>query len=90
MVDREKVIAVLRKRFEGASAEQIAAAANAIVGLEEEWEEVAGHEPDFGYHFSVQRHLRPGAGDRARIAVPRLHQTPDGFRVIDLHAARRA
>lgn len=54
MVDREKVIAVLRKRFERASAEQIAAAANAIVGLEEEWEEVTGHEPDFGFHFSVQ------------------------------------
>jgi hypothetical protein len=41
MVDREKVVAVLKKRFEGARVDQIAAAANAIVGLDEEWEEVS-------------------------------------------------
>jgi hypothetical protein len=44
MIDREKVLAVLRKRFAGAPAEQIAAAANAIVGLSEEWHEVSGFE----------------------------------------------
>ncbi len=54
MIDREKVLAVLHKRFPGAAAEQLAAAANAIVGLEDEWEDVTGHEPEFGYHFSVQ------------------------------------
>ena len=54
MVDREKVLAVLRKRFPGAGAEQVAAAANAIVGLDDEWEDVTGHEPEFGYHFSAQ------------------------------------
>jgi len=54
MVDREKVLTVLAKRFPGASAEQMAAAANAIVGLTDEWEEVSDREPDFGYHFSVQ------------------------------------
>jgi len=40
MVDREKVLAVLARRFPGASREETAAAANAIVGLEDEWEEV--------------------------------------------------
>jgi hypothetical protein len=39
MVDREKVLAVLRRRFPGASAMDTAAA-NAIVGLEDEWREV--------------------------------------------------
>lgn len=54
MIDREKVLAVLRKRFPGAGPDQVAAAANAIVGLDDEWEDVTGHEPEFGYHFSVQ------------------------------------
>jgi hypothetical protein len=54
MIDREKVLAVLRKRFAGATADQFAAAANAIVGLDDEWEDVTGHEPEMGYHFSVQ------------------------------------
>jgi hypothetical protein len=40
MVDREKVLAVLRRRFPGASDTDIAAAANAIVGLDEEWRDV--------------------------------------------------
>ncbi|MCC7242482.1 MAG: hypothetical protein IT180_11205 [Acidobacteria bacterium] len=40
MVDREKVLAVLRRRFPGASDSQTAAAANAIVGLDEEWQAV--------------------------------------------------
>jgi hypothetical protein len=40
MVDREKVLAVLRRRFPGASDKDTAAAANAIVGLDEEWREV--------------------------------------------------
>jgi hypothetical protein len=54
MIDREKVLAVLHKRFPGASADQVAAAANAIVGLDDEWEDVTSREPEFGYHFSVQ------------------------------------
>jgi hypothetical protein len=40
MLDREKIVAVLRKRFAGAGIDQIAAATNAIVGLEDEWEEL--------------------------------------------------
>ena len=41
MIDREKVVAVLKRRFPGATAEQVAAAANAIVGLDDEWVEVS-------------------------------------------------
>jgi hypothetical protein len=52
MVDREKVLAVLAKRFPGASRDQMAAAANAIVGLEDEWEEVTEREEQLGYHYS--------------------------------------
>ncbi len=54
MIDREKVLAVLHKRFPGATPDQFAAAANAIVGLDDEWEDVTTHEAEFGYHFSVQ------------------------------------
>jgi hypothetical protein len=54
MVDREKILAVLHKRFPTATAADLAAAANAIVGLEDEWEDVSEHESEFGYHFSVQ------------------------------------
>lgn len=54
MIDREKVLAVLHKRFPGSTPDQIAAAANAIVGLEDEWVDVTDREPQMGYHFSVQ------------------------------------
>jgi hypothetical protein len=47
MLDREKVVAVLKKRFPGSATEQVAAAANAIVGLEDEWLEVP--TPDGGW-----------------------------------------
>ena len=52
MIDREKVLTVLQKRFPGSTPEQWAAAANAIVGLKEEWVDVTAREPDLGYHFS--------------------------------------
>jgi len=54
MVDREKVLAVLTRRFAGARPEQLAAAANAIVGLDDESEEVTDREEQFGYNFSPQ------------------------------------
>jgi hypothetical protein len=38
MIDREKVLAVLRRRFPDAGANTLAAAANAIVGLKAEYE----------------------------------------------------
>jgi hypothetical protein len=52
MVDREKVLTVLTRRFPGARPDQIAAAANAIVGLDEEWEDVTHEEQQMGYNFS--------------------------------------
>ena len=54
MVDREKVETVLLRRFPGASRDQVAAAANAIMGLDDEWEEGVGQEEELGFHFSVQ------------------------------------
>jgi len=54
MIDREKVLAVLQKRFPGSTLDQRAAAANAIVGLEEEWEDVTAREPEMGYNVSAQ------------------------------------
>jgi hypothetical protein len=54
MIDREKVLSVLLKRFPGSAPDQVAAAANAIVGLEDEWEDVTAREPELGDHFSVQ------------------------------------
>ena len=44
MVDREKVLVVLRKRFPSARTEDVAAAANAIVGLDPEFLPVGGDE----------------------------------------------
>ena len=52
MVDREKVLTVLRKRFPFSTPDEMAAAANAIVGLPEEWEEVSEKEEELGYHVS--------------------------------------
>ncbi|MEZ5287218.1 MAG: hypothetical protein R2712_20935 [Vicinamibacterales bacterium] len=40
MIDREKVLTVLRRRFPDATAEQWASAANAIVGIGDEWDVV--------------------------------------------------
>ena len=54
MIDREKVLTVLAKRFSGATSQQLAAAANAIVGLEDEWEEVTDRDDQLGYHYSPQ------------------------------------
>jgi hypothetical protein len=42
MIDRQKLETLLSRRFAGASHDQIAAAANAIMGLDHEWEEVDG------------------------------------------------
>ena len=51
MIDRDKLETVLSRRFSGAPRAQIAAAANAIMGLEDEWDEVST-EQEFGYQFS--------------------------------------
>lgn len=54
MVDRQKVLAVLDSRFPGAGPQQLAAAADAIVELDDDWEEVIGHDEELGFNFSVQ------------------------------------
>jgi len=53
MIDRERVLAVLRKRFPGSTPDQLAAAANAIVGLDDDWVDVTSREAELGYHFST-------------------------------------
>jgi hypothetical protein len=50
MMDRQKLETILARRFPGSLRDQIAAAANAIMGLADEWEEV-GDETMFGYRF---------------------------------------
>jgi hypothetical protein len=54
MLDRQKLETILIRRFPGAPREQVAAAANAIMGLEQEWDEVTGQEEALGYHLSAQ------------------------------------
>jgi hypothetical protein len=44
MIDREKVLTLLHKRFPGARLCDLAAAANAIVGLDPEFDPLAGEE----------------------------------------------
>jgi hypothetical protein len=44
MIDRQKVETILRRRFPDATWEQIAAAANAIMGLGDEWEELTSSD----------------------------------------------
>jgi hypothetical protein len=80
MIDREKVLAVLVKRFPGAPIEQIAAAANAIVGLDDEWEEVTDREEQLGYHYS------PSCTDICYIA--QQAERGDIFRLFRKRAAR--
>ena len=40
MLDRQKLETILTRRFPGASRDQVAVSANAIMGLDEEWEEL--------------------------------------------------
>ena len=44
MVDRQKLETILMRRFPGATRDQIAVSANAIMGLDEEWEEIHCHD----------------------------------------------
>ena len=62
MIDREKVLTVLAKRFPRAAPEDTAAAANAIVGLDDEWEDVTDREDELGYHYL------PGCSDICYLA----------------------
>ena len=44
MLDRQKLETILTRRFPGATRDQIAVSANAIMGLDEEWEEIQCHD----------------------------------------------
>jgi hypothetical protein len=44
MLDRQKLETILLRRFPGATRAQVAVSANAIMGLDEEWEEVQCHD----------------------------------------------
>jgi hypothetical protein len=54
MMDREHVVAVLRRHFPDAPDEAIDAAANRIVGLDDEWQEVTSKDEQMGYHYSAK------------------------------------
>jgi hypothetical protein len=60
MIDRQKLEALLSKRFPDSKGDQIAAAANAIMGMDDEWEEVGNPSPpararDVAVEFRVFR-----------------------------------
>jgi hypothetical protein len=75
MLDREKVVAVLKRRFPGSALEQVAAAANAIVGMDDEWEDVS--PPGINWTADSRGPCRDGcylrriAGGRAMLKVHR-------------------
>jgi hypothetical protein len=52
VVDRQKLETLLARRFPDATRMQVAAAANAIMGLADEWEEV-GDGQEFGYLYAT-------------------------------------
>ena len=81
MIDREKVLAVLARRFPGATSDQVAGAANAIVGLDDEWEEVTEREDELGYHYS------PGCTDICYLA--QQVERGDQFRFFRRRALKR-
>ena len=70
MLDREKIVAVLKKRFAGAGVDQIAAATNAIIGLDDEWEELTAADAN---PCSDSCYLARAAqeGARFKVLIPR-------------------
>ena len=57
MIDRQKLETVLSRRFPKATRDQVAAAANAIMGLDDDWEDV-GHCVDM---YALAREAESGA-----------------------------
>ena len=53
MLDRQKVEAILRRRFTGTTDQQVAAAANAIMGLDDEREQVSDRRQGPGHWRKV-------------------------------------
>jgi hypothetical protein len=80
MIDRQKLEAILASRFPGSKRDQVAAAANAIMGLTDEWEEVLNDEPQFGYHYSSECgnicHLAREAEDGEEFRLFRRREGP--------------
>ena len=50
MLDRQKLEVVLARRFPDSTRDQRAAAANAIMGMDDDWEDVTDGE--FGYRYT--------------------------------------
>jgi len=69
MVDRDNVLSVLHKRFPRASRHEVAWAANAMVGLDDEWEVVAWNEPEIDCSDSIS------CGQQCYLADRRLDGT---------------
>lgn len=63
MIDREKVLTVLRRRFPGAPTADLAAAANAIVGLPDEWDDVTDLEPGLMARLTESEEPTPSGPD---------------------------
>jgi hypothetical protein len=59
MLDRQKIEAILIRRFPGATSGQVAAAANGIMGLGDEWEEVP--EPECTGFCHLVREIDEGS-----------------------------
>lgn len=55
MLDRQKIETILKRRFPGAPLDQVAAATNAIVGLDDEWEEFVDENEALGFQCSPDR-----------------------------------
>jgi hypothetical protein len=75
MLDRQKLETILTRRFPGAGTSQVAAAANAIMGLDDEWEEVLAYER--GHHAGFE-HLAGSAHAHDPAADLRLFRRRDG------------
>jgi hypothetical protein len=54
MLDRQKLEAILSRRFPGSRHDQLATAANAIMGLDDEWEEIDDAPTQFDCRFAAR------------------------------------
>jgi hypothetical protein len=68
MLDRQKLETILVRRFPGATREQVAVSANAIMGLGDEWQEMECHD------FQT---LAAQFADGAELRVLRRRSDPD-------------
>jgi hypothetical protein len=100
MLDRQKIETILTRRFSAASASDIAAAANAIMGLGDEWEEILEQDRALGHHTSADcrdvcylaQEFECGAAFRLfrRQEPDRDRQTPPPHREITVSSTMRS